>query len=230
VLMIVIAGLGAYSIHRYWVSANLPVLQCGYFDLCLESSHRSYLPSSVSRYTTSSRFVTDAKTEKDTSLAVHDEQVMPVVDEAGYIQFDKNHHPVILHREGIEQKQFRWEPLTALDKEAYEWFYQNIYGGKSIRSVFAMLAHGENKADLDRFVTPTPVRLATLGRIGRSSDNRALRNRAARLTSKGDVTRACGRWPFPFLRNGDYPTPAFTDSPPCARFARRLAHSHGSLR
>src|SRR6266513_832991 len=39
-----------------------------------------------------------------------------------------------------------------------------------------------------------------------------------------------GRWPFPFLRNGDYPTPAFTDSPPCARFARRLAHSHGSLR
>jgi len=25
-------------------------------------------------------------------------------------------------------------------------------------------------------------------------------------------------------------TPAFTDPPPCARFARRLAHSHGSLR
>jgi len=39
-----------------------------------------------------------------------------------------------------------------------------------------------------------------------------------------------GRWPFPFLRNGDYLTPAFTDSPHCARFARRLAHSHGSLR
>src|SRR5258706_13186621 len=66
-------------------------------------------------------------------------------------------------------------------------------------------------------------------RIGRSSDNRALRNRAAHLTSKSDVMRACGRWPFPFLRNGDYLTPAFTDSPPCARFARRLAHSHGSL-
>jgi len=25
-------------------------------------------------------------------------------------------------------------------------------------------------------------------------------------------------------------TPAFTGSPPCARFGRRLAHSHGSLR
>ncbi len=66
-------------------------------------------------------------------------------------------------------------------------------------------------------------------RIGRSSDNRALRNWAARLTSKSDVMHACGRWPFPFLRNGDYLTPAFSDSPPCARFARRLAHSHGSL-
>ncbi len=51
-------------------------------------------------------------------------------------------------------------------------------------------------------------------RIGRSSDNRALRNRAARPTSKSDVLRACGRWPFPFLRNDDYLTPAFTDSPP----------------
>jgi hypothetical protein len=143
---------------------------------------------------------------------------------------DKNHYRVILLREGIEHKQFCRDPITALDKQAYEWSNQHIYGGKSIHSVFAMLAHGENKADLDRFGTPTAVRFATLERIGRSSDNRTLRNRAARLPSKSDVMRACGRWPFPFLRNGDYPTPAFTGSPPCARFARRLAHSHGSLR
>ena len=61
---------------------------------------------------------------------------------------------------------------------------------------------------------------------GRSSDNRTLRNWAARKTSKSDVMRACGRWPFPFLRNGDYLTPAFTDSPPCAPLrspARALA-------
>ena len=228
--MIVLAGVGGYVIHRYWVSANLTALQRGYFDQYLKSSYRSYLPNSMSRYTTFSRVVTDAKTKKDISLAVHDDQVMPVLDETGHIQLDKNHYPVILLREGIEHKQFRWDPITTFDKQAYEWFNQHIYGGKSIRSVFAMLAHDENKADLDRFGTPTAVRFTTLGRIGRPSDNRALRNRAAHLTSKGDDRRACGRWPFPFLRNGDYPTPAYTGSPPCARFARRLAHSHGSLR
>jgi hypothetical protein len=180
----------------------------------------------MSRYTTFGRVVTDAKTAKDTLLAVHDDQVVPMLDEAGHIQLDKNHCPVILLREGIEHKWFRRGPITALDKEAYEWSNQHIYGGKSIHSVFAMLAHGENKADLDRFGTHTAVRFTTLGRIGRPSDNRALRNRAARLTSKSDVIRACGCWPFPFLRNGDYPTPAFTDSPPCAPLrspARALA-------
>jgi hypothetical protein len=182
VLMIVIAGIGGYAIHRYWVSANLTTLQRVYFNQYLTSSCRSYLRNWMSRYTTLSRVVTDAKTKKDISLAVHDDQIMPALDEAGHIQLDKNHYPVSLLREGIEHKQFRWEPITTFDTQAYEWFNQHIYGGKSIRSVFAMLAHDENKADLDRFAPPTAVRLATLGRIGRSSDNRALRNRAAHLT------------------------------------------------
>src|SRR6266853_1647589 len=89
VLVIVIAGLGDYGVHRYWVSANLTVLQRGYFDQYLKSSYRSYLPNSMSRYTTFSRVVTDAKTEKDTLLAVHDDRVVPVLDEAGHIQLDK---------------------------------------------------------------------------------------------------------------------------------------------
>src|SRR5258708_19990920 len=66
----------------------------------LKTSYRSYLPNSMSRYMTFSRVVTDAKTKKDISLAVHDDQIMPVLDEAGQIQLDKNHHPVILLREG----------------------------------------------------------------------------------------------------------------------------------
>jgi hypothetical protein len=214
--MIVLAGVGGYAIHRYWVSANLTTLQRVYFNQYLKSSYKSYLPNSMSRYRTLSRVVTDPKAKKDISLAVRDDQIMPVLDEAGHIQLDKDQYPMILLREGIEHKQYRWEPITTFVKQAYEWFNQHIYGGKSIHSVFAMLAHGENKADLDRFGTPTAVRFATLGRIGRPSDNRALRNWAAHLTSKNDVMRACGRWPFPFLRNGDYPTPAFTDSPPCA--------------
>src|SRR6266852_4517314 len=90
VLMSLIAGLGDYAIHRYWVSANLTALQRGYFDQYLKSSYRSYLPNSMSRYTTFSRVVTDAKTKKDISLAVHDDQIMPVLDEAGHIQFDNS--------------------------------------------------------------------------------------------------------------------------------------------
>jgi hypothetical protein len=226
--MIVLAGVGGYVIHRYWVSANLTALQRGYFDQYIKSSYRSYLPNSMSRHTTFSRVVTDTKTKKDISLVVPDDQVMPVLDEEGHIRRDEDHYTMMLLREGIEHKQYLWEPSTTFDKQAYEWFNQHIYDGKSLHSVFAMLAHDENKADLDRFGTPIAVRFATLGRIGRSSDNRALRNRAAHLTSKSDVMRACGRWPFPFLRNGDYLTPSFTDSPPCAplRSPARARRAH----
>ena len=34
--MIVLAGVGGYEIHRYWVSANLTALQRGYFDQYLK--------------------------------------------------------------------------------------------------------------------------------------------------------------------------------------------------
>jgi hypothetical protein len=49
VLMTVIAGIGGYAIHRYWVSANLTRLQRVYFNQYLTSSYRSYLPNSMSR-------------------------------------------------------------------------------------------------------------------------------------------------------------------------------------
>jgi hypothetical protein len=86
VLMIMVAGIGGYAIHRYWVSASLTALLRGYFDQSVKSSYRSYLPNSMSRYTTFGRVVTDAKTAKDTLLAVHDDQVVPILDEAGHIQ------------------------------------------------------------------------------------------------------------------------------------------------
>ncbi|MDX6499901.1 MAG: hypothetical protein QOG23_3161 [Blastocatellia bacterium] len=70
---IVLAGVGGYAIHLYCMSANLTTLQRVYFDQYLKSSYRSYLRNSMSLYTTFSRVVTDAKTEKDISLAVHDD-------------------------------------------------------------------------------------------------------------------------------------------------------------
>jgi hypothetical protein len=85
----------------------------------------------MSRYTIFGRVATDAKTAKDTLLAVHDEQVVPQLDEAGHIQLDKNNYPVILLREGIEHKQFRRDPITTLDKQAYEWSNQHIWRQKA---------------------------------------------------------------------------------------------------
>jgi hypothetical protein len=100
-VMIVLARVGGYAIHRYWVSANLTTLQRVYFNQYLTSSYRSYLPSSMSRYTTLFRFVSDAKTKRDISLAVRDEQILPML-------------------EGIEHKQNLWEPITTFDKQVYE--------------------------------------------------------------------------------------------------------------
>ena len=76
-----------------------------------------------------------------------------------------------------------------------------------------MLAHGENT------------------QIGRSSDNRALRYRrgwqyhdkSLWLSSVAQLKVAPANVMTIIVR-------PFISSPPCARFARRLAHSHGSLR
>lgn len=131
-LMFLIAGVSGYSIHRCWISPSLTTLQRVYFKQYLKSSYRSYLPNSRSRYTTLGRVVTDPRTKKDVSVAVHDEDVVPVLDEAGRIQFDENHYPRILLKGGIEHKKYLWEQTIAPDKQAYEWFRREIYGGKSI--------------------------------------------------------------------------------------------------
>jgi hypothetical protein len=132
VLMLLIAGTSGYVIHRYWVSATLTTLQRVYFKQYLRSSYRRFLPNSRSRYTTLGRIVTDPKSKKDVSLAVHDDDVVPVLDEAGRIQFDQSHYPKILLKGGLEHKKYLWEQTIASDKQAYEWFRREIYCGKSI--------------------------------------------------------------------------------------------------
>ncbi len=136
VLMFLIAGANGYLIHRYWVSATLTSLQRVYLKQYLKSSYRSYLPNSRSRYTTLGRIVTNPQTKKDVSLAVHDDDVVPVLDEAGRIQFDQNHYPKILLKAGIEHKKYLWEQVIAYDKQAYEWFRREIYGGESIPGIW----------------------------------------------------------------------------------------------
>lgn len=131
-LMFLIAGASGYAIHRYWVSSALTPLQRVYFKQYLKSSYRSCLPNSRSRYITLGRVVTDPQTKKDVSLAVHDEDVEPELDEAGHIQFDRNHYPKILLKGGIDHKKYLWEQAIVPDKRAYDWFRREIYGGMSI--------------------------------------------------------------------------------------------------
>src|SRR5262249_38211281 len=96
VAMLLVAGVGAYAIHRYWVASSLTSLQRIYFKQYLKSTYRSFLPRSKSHYTTLARVVRDPRTGKDVSLAVRDEEVEPQLDEAGRIKFDKRHYPIIL--------------------------------------------------------------------------------------------------------------------------------------
>lgn len=136
-LMFLIAGASGYAIHRYWVSQNLTTLQRVYFKQYLKSSYRSsLLTNSRSHYTTLARIVRDPETKKDRSLAVLDDDVIPVLDEAGRIQFDRNRRPKLLLKAGIEHKRFLWEHGILRDIDAYEWFQRLIYEGKSITDLW----------------------------------------------------------------------------------------------
>ena len=136
-LMFLIAGGSGYVIHRYWVSQNLTTLQRVYFKQYLKSSYRSSLmTNSSSHYTTLARIVRDPDTKRDVSLAVLDEDVIPVVDEAGRIQFDQNRRPKLLLKAGIEHKKYLWEHGIMRDLDAYEWFQSLIYDGKSIPDIW----------------------------------------------------------------------------------------------
>jgi len=132
VVMLLIAGAGAYAIHRYWVASSLTSLQRIYFKQYLKSTYRSFLPRSKSHYTTLARVVRDPRTGRDVSLAVRDEEVEPQLDEAGRIKFDKRHYPIILLKPGIEHKQYAWQETTTPDAIAYQWFRDTIYDGQSI--------------------------------------------------------------------------------------------------
>lgn len=136
-LMFVFAGASGYAIYRYWVTQNLTTLQRVYFKQYLKSSYRSFLMNnSRSHYTTLARIVRDPTTKRDRSLAVLDDDVIPVLDEAGRIQFDQNRRPKLLLKAGIEHKKFLWEHGILRDIDAYEWFQRLIYDGKSIPDIW----------------------------------------------------------------------------------------------
>src|SRR6267143_460704 len=90
-VMFAFAGAAAYGIHRYWVTLSLSTMQRVYFKQYLNSSWRSYLPNSKSKYTTLARTVIDPGTKKEVFLDVKDNDIVPVWDQEGHIKLDKDH-------------------------------------------------------------------------------------------------------------------------------------------
>lgn len=82
------------------------------------------------------RIISDPETKRNRPLPVLDDDVIPVLDEAGRIQFDQNHRPRFLLKAGVEHKKFLWEPGILRDLDAYEWLQSLIYDGKSIPDIW----------------------------------------------------------------------------------------------
>lgn len=135
-LMFLIAGASGYGIHRYWVSVKLTTMQRVYFKQYLKSTWRSCLPNSKSRYTTLARTVIEPGTRREVSLAVMDDDIVPVLDEAGHIQLDKDHRPKLLLKDGIPHKQYYWLQGIAGDQYMYEWFKRTIYEDQSLPDIW----------------------------------------------------------------------------------------------
>jgi len=84
--MFLVAGAGAYVIHRYWVTINLTVMQRVYFKQYFKSTWRGTFANSRSQYTTLARTVIDPNTKKEVSLYVKDDEIEPVYDDEGHIE------------------------------------------------------------------------------------------------------------------------------------------------
>ena len=132
VVMLLIAGAGGYGIHRYWVSGNLTLLQRIYFKQYMKSSWRSSLFNSKSHYTTLERTIVDPKAKKEKIFSVLDNDVVPALDDANRLQYDKRHYPILFLKGGIEHKNFYWAENIVPDAVAYDFFRRTIYDDQSI--------------------------------------------------------------------------------------------------
>ena len=65
-----------------------------------------------------------------------DDDIVPVLDDAGHIQLDKDHRPKLLLKDGIPHKQYYWLQGIAGDEYMYEWFKRTIYEGQSLPDIW----------------------------------------------------------------------------------------------
>lgn len=136
VVMFLVAGAGAYVIHRYWVTINLTVMQRVYFKQYFKSTWRGTFANSRSQYTTLARTVIDPNSKKEVPVDVIDNEIVAVYDDEGDIKFDKDHRPVLLLKGEVEHKKYYWAHGVARDQDMYEWFKKKIYDGQSIPDIW----------------------------------------------------------------------------------------------
>jgi hypothetical protein len=131
-----IAAVSGYGIYIAYVRSNLTPLQRVYFYSYLRSAVRStvrpYFPLiSKSTYLILVRVVTDPQTRKERTLAVVDNQVIPVLDNGGRFRLSEDRLPLFRLKPEVESQRFFWMPSTESDADRYEWFKKNFYEGQS---------------------------------------------------------------------------------------------------
>jgi hypothetical protein len=132
-----IAGAAGYAVHRYWIISTLTPLQRVYFKQYVKASFRSYLPNSRSRYTTVVALIRNPGTTKDLLFPTTDDNVEPVLDDAGRIRFDQLHHPIFQLKTNMEGvKRILWTDDIVTDDRAYHWLKTTIYNGQSIPDIW----------------------------------------------------------------------------------------------
>lgn len=112
-------------------------LQRLYLSQYIMATIKSFMPlKKPSRYTVLVRVVRDPATGKDLVFGCTDDQVTPVRDETGRVKFDPKLGPFFELQPGIPHKHFYWRSLPQMDKQMYVWFRDQIYGGRSLISLY----------------------------------------------------------------------------------------------
>lgn len=112
-------------------------LQRLYLRQYIKASIKSFLPlKRPSKYTVLVRVVRDDVTGKDRIFGCTDDQVTPIRDETGRVKFDPKLGPFFELQAGIPHTYFYWRSLPQMDKQMYDWFRDQVYGGRSLIGLY----------------------------------------------------------------------------------------------
>jgi hypothetical protein len=137
IVWILVAGAASVGCIYLRTRYGYRPLQRLYLSQYIKASIKSLLPlKKPSSYTLHVRVVRDEVTGKDRIFGCTDDQVAPVRDETGRVKVDPKLGPFFELQAGIPHKYFYWRSLPQMDKQMYVWFRDQIYGGRSLISLY----------------------------------------------------------------------------------------------